>query len=316
MLVTGGSGFIGANLTRSLLVEGHQVHLVLRPGHETWRVDELLDSVEVHQAALEDADAVSGVVSATRPEVVYHLATYGAYPHQTDRTAAVATNLDGLGNLATAALRGGAQALVNAGTSSEYGRVDHAPDEDEPGHPSGPYAETKAEATSRLVALARTTAARIVTLRVYSAYGDWEEPTRFIPALILEGLEGRLPPLADPRTARDFVHVDDVARAFQLAADAPSGVYNIGTGRQTSLAQAVEESRRLFGIADPPRWGSMEGRTWDTSVWVADPRRAAAVLGWTARIPFAEGLARTAAWFRGNPRLVELYRARRSKAGR
>lgn len=314
VLVTGASGFIGANLTRLLLSAGHDVHLVLRPGHDTWRVAELLPEVAVHPAALEDADAVDRVLAEARPEAVFHLATYGAYPHQTDRAAAVATNLDGLRNLAAAALRHGCEALVNAGTSSEYGRVDHPPAEDEPAKPVGPYAETKAEATSRLSRLAEASQARIVTLRVYSAYGEWEEPTRFIPALVLDGLDGRLPPLADPRTARDFVHVDDVARAFQLALGAPSGVYNVGTGVQTSLAEAVELSRRLFRIDAEPEWGSMEGRSWDTSVWVSDPRRAASVLGWSARIPFRDGLARTADWFRSRPDMVELYRARRQPA--
>lgn len=316
VLVTGGSGFIGANLTRSLISTGHEVHLVLRPGHDTWRVAELLAEVRVHPAALEDAEMVERVVVAARPEAVFHLATYGAYPHQADRAAAVATNLDGLDNLAASSLRHDCQALINAGTSSEYGRVDHAPAEDEPANPFGPYAETKAEATERLSRLAETSQARIVTLRIYSAYGEWEEPTRLIPALILDGLEGRLPPLADPATARDFVHVDDVVRAFQLAAAAPSGVYNVGTGIQTSLAEAAELSRRLFRIERPPQWGSMEGRSWDTSVWVSDSRRAAAVLGWNARITFAQGLARTADWFRSRPDMVSLYRARRQPAAR
>lgn len=316
VLITGASGFIGANLARALLDAGEEVHLLLRPGHDLWRIRELLPRVAAHHATLEDGPSVERVVNAARPERVFHLATYGAYPHQRDRAAAVATNLDGTLNLARAALGAGCEAIVSAGTSSEYGRKDHAPAEDEPVEPEGPYAETKARATLRLAELSEGAATRIVTLRIYSAYGPWEEPTRFIPALVLEGLEGRFPPLAAPATARDFVQVDDVCQAFLKAGSAPSGIYNVGTGVQTTLEDAVGVARRLFEIEAEPEWASYQDRAWDTSVWVSNSSRARDAFGWTATIGFAEGLERTAAWFRARPELAAYYRARRALPSR
>src|SRR6185436_7690870 len=97
-----------------------------------------------------------------------------------------------------------------------------------------------------------------------------------MPALVVRGLEGELPPLADPAIARDYIYVDDVSDAYCLAASRagqPSGaVYNVGTGVQTSLREVVEVARHVLGIVVEPVWGTLAARGWDTNVWVADNR--------------------------------------------
>jgi nucleoside-diphosphate-sugar epimerase len=109
-----------------------------------------------------------------------------------------------------------------------------------------------------------------------------------------------LPPLVAPEVAHDFVWVDDVVEALVLAAEAArrcgGSVYNVGTGVETSLAQFVEIARRVLDIDAEPTWGSMTGRAWDATSWVADNRRIQTELGWQPRTDLAEGLRRTAAW--------------------
>ena len=311
--ITGGTGFIGANLARRALADGHEVHLLLREAHDPWRIEQLGRDVRRHTVDLSDAQAVANVLRAARAEWVFHLAAYGAYPSQTDPGQAVRTNVLGTIRLLEAAREAGAAAFVSAGSSSEYGFKDHAPSEEERPDPNSLYAVTKVAAAAYSAWVSRRDAARAVTLRLYSAYGPWEEPTRFVPQLVLAGLEGRLPALVDPRVARDFIHVDDVCEAFVRAATAPDlppgAIYNIGTGSQTSIGDAVALARELMGVAAEPAWGSMPDRTWDTSVWVADPRRAARELGWTAKVPFRDGLARTIDWFR-DPAISAVYRGR------
>ena len=196
-------------------------------------------------------------------------------------------------------LRGSEHALaagdrvVVAGSSSEYGLKPHAPAEDEPLEPNSAYAAAKAEATS--YALRRGA----VVLRLYSAYGPWEHPDRLVPTLLARGLRGELPPLVSPTVARDFVHVDDVCRAFVLAAEAaPGRVYNVGSGRQTTVAEIVDITRRLLELDAEPRWGSMPDRAWDTETWIANPERIRSELGWEPRIDLEEGLAGTLEWLR------------------
>jgi dolichol-phosphate mannosyltransferase len=107
-----------------------------------------------------------------------------------------------------------------------------------------------------------------------------------MPTLVLAGLQRRLPPLVDPRIARDFVYVDDIADAFlraaELAEPGAAATFNVGSGVQTTLRELAEVARHVFGIAEAPAWGSLPARHWDTDVWVADPRLIEERLGWRA----------------------------------
>ena len=150
----------------------------------------------------------------------------------------------------------------------------------------------------------------IPTLRLYSVYGPFEEPTRFVPTLITHGLEGRLPPLVSPDIARDFVYADDVANAFLRAAKRSDdkgvevergAIYNVGTGKQTTIREAVSLARASLAIDIEPDWSSMKNREWDATTWVADPSKIEKELGWKARVSFAEGLTRFTSWVNEHP---------------
>ena len=308
--MSGAAGFVGANLVRRLLVEGHQVRVLLRPGGATWRLDGLGNDLERDEVDLRDADAVDAAVRAARPDWVFHLAASGAYSWQTDALAIVATNVLGTAAFVAAAVRAGFESFVHAGSSSEYGAKDHAPSEDEPLEPNSEYAVAKAAATMLCRHVAREQGLRLATLRLYSVYGPFEEPRRLVPTLIVRGLEGRLPPLVAPGAAHDFVHVDDVVDAFLVAAAAaPSGaVYNVGSGVQTSLREVVDIARERLDVDDEPAWGTEPSRPWDTPVWVADVSRIARELGWKPRTAFADGFGRTVDWLARDPLLDAVYR--------
>lgn len=318
VLVTGASGFIGANLARRLLADGNEVHLLLRPSHQPWRIEEIRKDVTVHNVDLDDRDGPEKAVAKARPDWIFHLAAHGAYPEQRDFDRMIVTNFHGTGSLLMAAQSAGFEAFVNAGTSSEYGYKDHAPTEDELVEPNSPYAVSKAAATQFCRMTAQRAGLPVRTLRVYSAYGPYEEPTRLVPTLIVDGLEGRLPPLVNPDIARDYVHVDDVCDAFVLAAATPDQepgvIYNVGTGIQTTLRQIVEVTRRLLGVDAEPQWGSMQARSWDTDVWVSNPAKIKTTLGWFPRHDLEGGLRETVEWFRSNPDRVAQYREKQAPA--
>jgi nucleoside-diphosphate-sugar epimerase len=298
-LVTGAAGFVGANLVRRLLAEGHDVRAAVRPGSDQWRLADV--DVERVKVDIRDRSAVEEMLETTQPEWIFHLAAHGAYSWQTDRRAILETTLLATIDLLEAAAARGFDALVQAGSSSEYGYKDHAPSEDEAPEPNSEYAAAKAAATLYAGYLAREQGLHVVTLRLYSVYGPWENRSRFIPTLVEHCLRGELPPLVNPDVARDFVFVDDVCDAFVRAATAdvaPGSVYNVGSGSQTTVAEVVEIARRLFGVAAEPQWGSMPDRAWDTNVWVAHPARAERELGWRPRIDLRDGLAETADWLR------------------
>ena len=305
--LTGSTGFVGANLARRLLHDGHEVHLLLRPRHAEWRIAEIQESVQTHILDFSNPDEALRTIKEIKPDWFFHLAAYGAYASQADLPQMVQTNIIGTMNLVNACLVTGFEAFVNAGTSSEYGFKDHAPSETECLEPNSHYAVTKASATHFCSYTARSRNVRIRTLRLYSVYGPFEEPTRLIPTLVRHGLDGELPPLVNPDIARDYVFTEDVSEAFVLAASQTGadmgGVYNVGTGVQTTLREAVEVARRVLNIAPEPHWGSMQQRIWDTNSWVCDRSKIERLLGWRPRVSFEEGFQMTADWVRRNPKM-------------
>src|SRR5437867_6751282 len=126
VLLTGGTGFVGANLARRLLRDGHEVHLLVRPRHTGWRIAEIHGDLALHEVNLEEAEKLEGVVRAVRPEWVFHLAAHGAYSWETDLQRIVQTNVLGTMHLVEACLKSGFEAFVNTGSSSEYGLKEHA----------------------------------------------------------------------------------------------------------------------------------------------------------------------------------------------
>ena len=312
-LITGGTGFVGANLANRLVQDGCEVFLLLRPEANRWRLSDLSGHVTQVEADLRDREAVEARVAAIKPDWAFHLGVYGAYPGEADLEQMVHTNILGTINLVQACVKSGTEALVNAGSSSEYGFKSMPPSETDLLEPNSHYAWTKAAATHYCRQVATQCDVRLTTLRLYSVYGPYEEPGRLIPTLVARGLTGHLPPLVSPDIVRDFVYVDDVVSAFVLAAQSrteePGQVYNVGTGVQTTLKEAVDIAVRCMNISDTPVWGTMAERQWDSTTWVSDSSKIQAELGWRPRFTFEKGFALTAQWLRDRPELHERYGA-------
>jgi len=142
-LVTGASGFIGANLCRRLVSRGETVHGVIRPGTRTWHLADIQAGLHLHAIDISDGAAVDRMIDEVRPDVVYHLATHGAYPHQGDCPRILLVNVFGFWNLVHACNRVSYKLFVNTGSSSEYGRKSFAMRETDLLDPDSFYAVAK-----------------------------------------------------------------------------------------------------------------------------------------------------------------------------
>jgi nucleoside-diphosphate-sugar epimerase len=308
ILVTGGSGFVGANLVRRLISDGYDVYLILRPEADNWRLQGILDKVKVHKADLTKKEQINDIVQNIKPKTIFHLAAYGAYPFQTDPERIEAVNLDGTIILLSACEKEGFDIFINSGSSSEYGFKDKPMKETDVLEPNSSYAVFKSAATLFCKNEAQSKKLPIITLRPFSVYGPYEEKTRLIPTLIMKFLQNECPPLASPETARDFIYVDDVVDLYLMAANRPelSGeTFNVGTGFQTTLREIVDITKKMLKAKIKPKWNTMEKRSWDQSIWQANMSKTKKTFNWKPKYNLATGLEKTVEWFKNN---LSLYK--------
>ena len=312
ILLTGGTGFVGANLARRLIERGDRVNLLVRPGYAPWRIATIRDDISLHVVDLRDRERLRETVRRVKPDWIFHLAACGAYCWQNDIQQILSTNVNGTANLVQACLSAGFDHFVNAGSSSEYGFKRGAPSENERLEPNSHYAVAKAIGTQYCRIAGIRGKRKVTTLRLYSVYGPFEEPRRFIPTLLVNALHKRLPCLVDPETARDFIFVDDFVDACLRVAGSerigPGVVFNVGTGISTTIGQAVDMVKQILQLPVDPQWGTFPRRSWDTTCWVADIGKIKSVLGWTPETDLRSGLQKTLEWFRLNPEYFDYYR--------
>lgn len=299
VLVTGASGFVGANLFLKLRALRKDVFACTN-SRKGWRLDGVSDS-DMVSADLNDPAAVRNMLQALKPQTVFHCAAYGAYSFEQEAGLIYQTNFQSVVNLVMALKDGPFAAFIHAGSSSEYGANSAAPLESSNCVPNSHYAVSKAAVSNFLGYIGKSAGFPAVNLRLYSVYGPLEDTSRLIPNLLKKALAGGYPAFVDAETSRDFVYVDDVCRAFVMAAAKMNpALYgesiNIGTGLKTTMRDLAELARDEFGLASAPVFGNMEGRAWDRSDWYANPEKAAQLLDWRASTPLGSGLRQTAGW--------------------
>lgn len=299
ILVTGASGFVGANLFGMIAKERSDVFAVVRQS-KGWRLTSVRDE-QIAAVDLTDRNATRHLIKSLAPQTVFHCAAYGAYSFEEDLGRIQSTNFLAVVNLVEMLSESTITAFIHAGSSSEYGTNCSAPTEDSPCEPNSPYAVSKLATANFLQYMGKHRDFPCVNLRLYSVYGPLEDTSRLLPTLVRQASSGHLPPLVHAETSRDFVYVDDVCEAFILAAARiHPGLHgenvNIGSGSKVTIGQLVETVLDVFNVEEEPTFDSMDGRAWDLPEWYSNPSRAASDLGWVASTPLTDGLVRTAEW--------------------
>ncbi len=299
--ITGISGFVGAGLARHLLTNGNEVHGIVRGTSNLWRLEDIKNDLHLHEGDLLNKESVENILKEVKPEVIFHLAVYGAYPTQKDTDLILSTSILSTLHLMQVAKKVGVKMFVNTGSSSEYGTKDHPMREDERIDPNSYYAVGKAAATHLCQHFAKTEELPVLTMRLFSVYGPYEEPGRLAPILIQNALSGNDIQLADAKVARDFIYLYDVAEALRLAGEKPelSGeVLNLGSGVQSTLGEFADKVIALTKSSSQKVLGNYEKRSFDTYTWVADMSKTKSLLGFTPRYSLDTGLAENIEWFK------------------
>jgi dolichol-phosphate mannosyltransferase len=310
ILVLGASGFVGANLARTLLE--HRADVVATTSRTpAWRLEDL-PARNVREFDALVALNIDRMLDEVQPRTIFNCIAYGAYSFETDGELILRTNLMSTHALLDRLAQRNIAAYIHAGSSSEYGENAAGPEEHDFLAVNSEYAVSKAASAHLIHYYGKQHGLPAANLRLYSVYGPLEDPSRLMPQIVQHGVRGELPPLVDPSISRDFVYSDDVCDAFIAAAselreDDYGDSFNVGTGRQTSIGQLAEVARELYGIEAPASF-TMPARRWDVNDWYANSERAQKVLGWEARTPLESGLERMTSWYRELPN-PERYRS-------
>jgi UDP-glucose 4-epimerase len=309
ILLTGATGFVGAHLLRELLKHDCQIHLIIKSQSQKWRIADILSDskITVHEVALHDFAAISQLVKTIQPTVIYHLAARGAYSSQNDWRDIMETNLVGTWNLMMACQDIDYELFVNTSSSSEYGFQNEPMSEKQPAHPNSFYAVAKAASTLLAEYLGSVSAQSqpIVTLRLFSVYGPYEEPSRFFPTVWRAIHQRQTIQLVSPTTARDFIHIDDVVAAYLAIDDLkkhPGACFNVGTGQQSTMSQVMSEIQNIAEQHSSSQklkleWGAFPARSWDAQTWVADMSHTFGNLEWRPELTLKAGLEKTWQWY-------------------
>jgi nucleoside-diphosphate-sugar epimerase len=303
VLITGSTGFIGANLVRNFLKNGAEVHILTRVTSNKWRIKDIFKDVHEYCVDLLDYEKLASIISDIAPEIIIHTAIYGGYPFQKDIKKIIASNFIGTVNLVNACKKVDFELFVNTGSSSEYGIKSKPMTEEDILEPVDDYGVSKAAATLYCQAVARREKIPVVTLRLFSPYGYYEEPTRLIPSVVISCLKRRNPEVSSPNSVRDFIFIEDVIDAYMKVmktSDIGGEIFNIGYGKQHSVREVVNKITELTGNNVRPVWGSVPKRANEPNVWQADVTKANDVFKWEPKYSLEAGLAKTIKWFREN----------------
>jgi len=300
VLVTGSTGFLGSHLVRKLIELEAEVVCLIRTSSARERISDCLERMEVIDADLHHREEVFQAVKRTRPRIVFHLATYGVDPRQTDPSTTLQTNLLGLANLIEALTQTPCERFVNTGSCFEYGGQNgDLLTEESPLSPLNLYAASKTMAWHLCRFQHRQNGFPVVTLRPFTFFGPQERPDRLIPSTIRSILQGEEIRITAGTQTRDYTYMEDVVDAYLRAAvsqEAVGQTFNIGSGTESSVLKIVEQIRELMGSRVPIRAGVLETRSQEAWRLCCDAAKAGRVLGWFPRVSFEEGLSRTIRW--------------------
>ena len=292
--MTGGAGFIGSNLVDALVARGDEVHALddLSKGSR----ENVAAAAELHVADIREPDEV---FDAVRPNVVFHLAAQADVRVSVEKPAVDAdVNVLGTIRVLEAARRHGAKVVFASSGGAAYGECDGPAPESAPLRPLAPYGTSKLCGEEYLATWNRLYDASHVSLRLGNVYGPRQQPHGEAGVVaIFMGLlsNGGTPTIfGDGSQTRDYVYVGDVANAMLLALERDGGVYNVGTGVETSVVGLFDAIRAASGVEREPAFAP--ARLGELQRSVLDPTLAESELGWRPERSLADGLAATWDW--------------------
>lgn len=288
VLVTGATGFIGSHVARELVRRGHEVHAVVRRGSDRRRLRDLEASLHLHEGFIDSVPVT--------PDVTIHLAWYavpGKYLEAPENIECLDASRRLLSKLSGR--------VLCAGTCFEYDTRIGWLTEGSPTRPTTLYATCKDGLRKEVVERPNA-----VWLRFFYQYGPWEDPRRMIPTAVRAILHGEVVRTSAGEQRRDFLYIDDVARAVCSAAESSLvGPLNIGSGIAYPVREIVTTIGKLAARPDLIRLGAVGYYEGEPMLVGADVGKLRSI-GWVPELDLEEGLRRTFDWWKRTDKTAQL----------
>ena len=307
VLVTGGAGFIGSHICERLLKEGYEVICLdnfdpyYEPGLKRNNIKPFLNDkkFKLVEGDIRDQRLVREIISQDVDYIFHYAAQTGVRASVENPLKAHEVNATGTLSILQACLNSNTKKIINASSSSVYGKVKYLPlDENHPKTPVSPYGVSKLMAEHYCRVFSEIYGLKIISLRLFTVYGPRMRPDLAISIFTTKVLKNEtIEIFGDGTKTRDFTYIDDVIEANLLAMKkADSGVYNIGSGGRISIGELAERIIEVTGaksgvVYAHPQKGDAE-HTW------ASIDKAKKELGWEPQINLEQGLERFVDWKR------------------
>ena len=306
--IFGSTGFIGSNLSRSLLSTDSEIHVFIRISSNIWRLEDIRDSLQIHYYKDILDREVPHRLKEIRPEIVVN--AIGAVSDLNESSYQQwKPNFLSLIPLAKAAKFSNVNRLIHLGSSFEYGTASQKYQklgEEAECNPVSEYGLAKLFQTNYCSYLNRNGVLPVTVLRIFNVFGEYESRERLIPAVTLKALDGQTIELHNPKVERDFIWIKDVISAINRMIDdygnnSFDGIFNVGTGRSTIVEKVARTLvREAGGRSKILKFGEDARPENYIPGPIADISKMVRVTGWKPKYDVNYALKHTVKWFRKN----------------
>lgn len=308
VLVTGGAGFIGSNLSERLLAEGHEIDILddfndfYDPLIKRANIGAVKNRIRIHEADLRDEPAVQRIMREGRYDAIIHLAARaGVRPSIQEPRLYIDTNITGTFHLLEAAKQHGVARFIFASSSSVYGVIRTVPFSEEMciNATISPYAATKMAGEQLCSNYSHLYGLRCVCLRLFTVYGPRQRPDLAIHKFTKNILSGApIDQYGDGSTRRDYTYVDDIVQGIHACLGYEGELcdtFNLGENQTTTLAELIAHIENALG--KKANINLLPEQPGDVPLTYADIDKARRLLGYNPSTKIAAGIPKFIDWY-------------------
>jgi len=290
IFVTGGAGFVGANLARRLLEVGADVYVLARKSTDLWRLGDVFGEIEIYFSDLSDFDDIKDLVREIKPQGVFHLgASMMIHGVVLEPEKVMNINYDGTKNLLESISPN--CFFINTGSYSDGVGADD-------------FALSKRKSTEYCTEFGKNHKRPVVTLRLFTPYGPFIQKERFVYEALTNAAVGGEIKISSPDITRDFIFVDDLVDLYFAAAEKArrccGEIFNAGSGVSTTLKEAVDIALEISGGCSEVVWKNSPRLSYDFPNVRADISKNEKLLNWKPKTSLRQGLQKTYDWLKNN----------------